>query len=120
MDDIGRFGDDASDAAKNANAAEALNKKLKALEDAQRTANRTETLPDGRVRYYEKERPANNPGPTRGSSFVTEYNPNNGNVRQWNESYDHAGNVNRVHPKSINGQTVNAQHYPPTKNELRR
>lgn len=38
-------------------------------------------------------------GPTRGASFVTEHNPKNGNVRQWMESYDQAGSVNRVHPK---------------------
>ena len=96
----------------------ALNKKLDALEKAQIKAVRTKTLPDGRVRYYDKERPANTPGPTRGSSFVTEYNPKTGSVRQWNESYDQAGNVNRVHPKSINGQSVISQHYPPTKSEL--
>jgi hypothetical protein len=34
------------------------------------------------------------------------------------ESYDHSGNVIRVHPKSINGQPVSAQHYPPTSAEL--
>jgi len=33
-----------------------------------------------------------------GASFVTEYDPA-------------TGNVNRVHPKSINGQEVDAQHY---------
>ena len=104
--------------ANNVNAAEALNKKLSGLENAQKNAARTETLPDGRIRYYTPERPAKNPGPTRGSSFVTEYNPKTGNVRQWNETYDQAGNVNRVHPKSVNGQTVNSQHYPPTKSEL--
>lgn len=37
----------------------------------------------------------------------------------WMESYDHAGNVIRVHPKSINGQPVSAQHYPPTGAELK-
>ena len=35
------------------------------------------------------------------------------------ESYDHAGEVMRVHPKSINGQPVDAQHYPPTGAELK-
>ena len=35
------------------------------------------------------------------------------------ESYDDAGEVIRVHPKSINGQPVDAQHYPPTGAELK-
>ena len=74
--------------------------------------------PDGRVRYYTKEVQARIEGPTRVASFVTEHNPKNGNVRQWMESYDHSGQVNRVHPKSINGQTINSQHYPPTAREL--
>ncbi len=30
------------------------------------------------------------------------------------KNYDHNGNVNRVHPKQINGQELNAQHYPLT------
>ncbi|CAG9000314.1 MAG: hypothetical protein CENE_02309 [Candidatus Celerinatantimonas neptuna] len=55
---------------------------------------------------------------TRGASFVTEHNTKTGGVRQWMESYNQAGKVNRVHPKSINGQTVNSQHYPPTAREL--
>jgi len=58
------------------------------------------------------------PGPTRGSSYVTEYNPNTGQVRSWQECYDQAGSVNRVHPKSLNGQDLIGQHYPPTKAEL--
>jgi len=33
--------------------------------------------------------------PTRGASFVTEYNPKTGDVRQWIESYNHSGNVIR-------------------------
>ena len=98
-------------------ASKALKTKLKALSDAQKTAAKTQELPDGRIRYYEKERLAAKDGPTRGSSFVTEYDPKTGNVRQWNESYDKSGNVNRVHPKSINGQTVTGQHYPPTGKE---
>lgn len=107
-----------STGAENANAGAALNRKLSALEGAQQNAARVRELPDGRIRYYEAERAARNPGPTRGSSYVTEYNPANGNVRSWNEAYDQAGNVNRVHPKMINGQTVNSQHYPPTAREL--
>ena len=50
---------------------------------------------------------------------MTEYNPKTGHVRTWSESYDHQGNVNRVHPKTINGQRLNAQHYPPTGTELK-
>jgi hypothetical protein len=36
----------------------------------------------------------------------------------WWESYDQAGNVTRVHLKMINGQQVDAPHYPPTGKEL--
>lgn len=90
----------------------------KALEGAQATAVRVRVLPDGRIRYYEAERAATKPGPSRGSSYVTEWNPSTGSVRSWNEVYDQAGSVNRVHPKMINGQTVNSQHYPPTAREL--
>ena len=107
-----------SNGAENVNAGAALDRKLSALEGAQQNAAKVRELPDGRIRYYEAERAARNPGPTRGSSYVTEYNPANGNVRSWNEAYDQAGNVNRVHPKMINGQTVDSQHYPPTAREL--
>jgi filamentous hemagglutinin len=104
--------------ASNVNAQAALRSKLSAMENAQNTAARTRTLPDGRIRYYGAETPARTAGPTRGASYVTEYNPRTGQVRSWMESYDHAGNVTRVHPKMINGQTVNAPHYPPTGKEL--
>jgi hypothetical protein len=104
----------------SSNAAIALSRKLSALEDAQATASKVVTLPDGRIRYYESERLARTDGPSRGSSYVTEWNPSNGNVRSWNEVYDQAGNVNRVHPKMINGQTVNSNHYPPTAKDLGR
>lgn len=50
------------------------------------------------------ETPASTPGPTRGSAYVVEYDPGRGVVRSWYESYDHAGNVNRVSPKMINGK----------------
>ena len=106
--------------AESADASKALASKLSALEDAQATAARVRTLPDGRVRYYEAERAARTPGPSRGSSYVTEWNPANGNVRSWNEVYDQADNVNRVHPKMINGKTVDSLHYPPTARELGR
>lgn len=104
--------------AHSANAQSALAKKLSGLESAQNSASRTKTLPDGRIRYYEAERFARTEGRTRGNSFVTEYNPKTGSTRQWMESYDHSGNVTMVHPKSINGQSVTSQHYPPTKQEL--
>jgi len=102
----------------NVNAGAALNKKLNALEDAQQTASRTLNLPDGRIRYYEAEKLARNPGQTRGASFVTEWDPKTGTVRQWMESYDQAGNVVRVHPKTLNGQDMTSPHYPPTGKEL--
>jgi len=109
---------EAASGAANANAAAALASKLSALEGAQATAARVRVLPDGRIRYYEAERAARTAGPSRGSSYATEWNPANGNVRSWNEVYDQAGEVNRVHPKMINGQTVNSLHYPPTAKEL--
>ena len=104
--------------AHSANAQSALAKKLSGLEGAQNSASRTKTLPDGRIRYYEAERFARTEGRTRCNSFVTEYNPKTGSTLQWMESYDHSGNVTMVHPKSINGQSVTSQHYPPTKQEL--
>jgi hypothetical protein len=106
--------------AESANAGSALRSKLSALEDAQSGAASTRTLPDGRVRYYGPETPARTAGPTRGASYVTEHNPATGGVRSWMESYNQAGNVNRVHPKMINGQQVHSQHYPPTAKELGR
>ncbi len=102
-----------SQRASGANAKPALRSKLSALEQAQAEAVTTKTLPDGRIRYYTEEIPARTEGPTRGASFVTEYNPATGSARQWMESYDQSGNVIRVHPKSINGQPVMGQHYPP-------
>ena len=109
-----------STGASNVNAAEALRAKLSGLQKAQKTAASTRSLPDGRIRYYGGEVPASKPGPTRGASFVTEWDPRTGNVRQWMESYDHAGKVVRVHPKTINGQQVIGPHYPPTGKELGR
>jgi hypothetical protein len=105
--------------AKNANAQAALKAKLSGLQKAQETAAVTKTLPDGRIRYYTQEVPARTEGATWGASFVTEFNPKNGNVRQWMESYDQSGSVIRIHPKNINGQAVDAQHYPATGVELK-
>jgi hypothetical protein len=101
------------------NAHVSINNKLDALEKAQARAIKTENLPDGRIRYYTKETFSITPGPTRGSSYITEYNPNTGQIRSWMECYDHAGNVNRVHPKMLDGQKLEAQHYPPTQSELK-
>ncbi len=75
-------------------------------------------FPDGRVRYYFKEVPARTGGPTQGTSYVTEHNPVTGQSRSWMESYGKDGSVNRVHPKTINGETVESNHYPPTAKEL--
>ncbi len=105
--------------ATSANAQAALRAKLSGLQKAQETAAVTRILPDGRIRYYTQEVPARTEGPTRGASFATEFDPKTGSTRQWMESYDHAGEVIRVHPKSINGQPVDAQHYPPTGAELK-
>ena len=107
----------ADNGSRSPNAQAALKKKLSALQNAQKEADKVKVLPDGRIRYYAKERPAQTKGPTRGSSFVTEYDPNTGKVRQWGEDHNHDGKVTRVHPKNINGQDVTAQHYPPTKKE---
>lgn len=98
--------------------ASALRAKLSALENAQRTAAKVRILLDGRIRYYGTEIPARRPGQTRGASYVTEHNHKTGRVRSWMESYNHAGDVTRVHPKMIYGQSVIVQHYPPTGREL--
>jgi RHS repeat-associated protein len=95
-----------------------LNRKLGALEKAQNTAANTRELPDGRTRYYGQEKLSSKPGATRGASLVTEYDPKRGNVRQWMESYDHKGNVIRVHPKMKNGEVLDLPHYPPTGKEI--
>jgi identified by metaGeneAnnotator len=105
--------------AQSNNAKSALSAKLSGLQSAQKSAVIVRNLPDGRIRYYRQETLARSIGPTRGARFVTEYNPRTGSVRQWMENYDHLGNVVRVHPKSINGQVVNGQHYPPTGTEIR-
>ena len=83
----------------------------------EKKAVRTEHLSDGRIRYYLPERASKIYGPTRGASYVVEHNPKTGQVRSWNECYDHKGNVNRIHPKTIDGQDINGQHYHLTKSE---
>ena len=106
--------------AKNANSSVNMGKKLSELQKAQSTAEKTKNLPDGRIRYYTKESPAKTTGPTRGRSHVTEYNPKTGQVRSWEETYTHTGQVNRVHPKNIDGQKVESTHYPLTGKEKQR
>ncbi|MCH1430716.1 MAG: hypothetical protein L7U87_08190 [Chlamydiales bacterium] len=72
------FNISSSNPAQNANAQIALGKKLSALQGAQKDAIKIQYLPDGRVRYYDIERFARSSGPTRGSSYVTEFNPKTG------------------------------------------
>ncbi|MCX5923794.1 MAG: hypothetical protein NTU89_04525 [Candidatus Dependentiae bacterium] len=93
-------------------------KKSSALRDAQRVADKTIELPDGRMRYYEKIKPSDTPGPTSGRSFVTEFDPKTGRVRQWQECYDHSGNVNRIRPTMVNGRAIASQHYPATYKDM--
>jgi hypothetical protein len=88
------------------------------LEKAQKNAVSARVLPDGRIRYYNQEALARTPGPTRGRSHVTEWNPTNGDVRIWEETYNHSGQVNRVHPKMKNGELLDLPHYPPTKADI--
>ncbi len=104
--------------AANVNAQVAVNTKMRALQKAQNESVTTKEFSDGRLRYYMAEIRSNTPGPTRGSAHVTEYNKITGQVRAWRECYDHQGNINRIHPKMIDGQQINSQHYPPTKKEL--
>lgn len=100
------------------NAQDNLSRKLKALEKAQKEAAHVRKLEDGKIRYYGPEKPARTPGPTRGRVRVTEHDPKTGQVREWMETYDHSGRVNRVHPKMKDGQVLESQHYPPTGKEL--
>jgi hypothetical protein len=50
---------------------------------------------------------------------VVKWNSTTGQLRRWYECHDILGNVNRVHPKNINGQDVLSTHYPPIKKELK-
>jgi RHS repeat-associated protein len=105
--------------AESVNAGVNLNKKLSLLQDKQQSAVHTRLLPDGRVRYYDAKRTYRTEGPTNGASFVTEYNFATGRVRAWNECYDCLGNVNRIHPKNLNGQDLLSPHYPLIASEIR-
>ena len=104
--------------AENINAAVSLRRKLSQRRDAPLHSSYVRNLSDNRVRFYEKEVFSSTQGPTRGSSYVVEVNLRTNNTRAWMECYDHSGNVNRIHPKQINGQELHAQHYPPIAKEL--
>jgi len=106
--------------ASSPNAAEALARKYAALERAQNSAVKTDILPDGSIKYYDEESPARNYGLTRGTAYVTEYNPMTGEVSSSMESYDHSGFVIRIRPKMFNGLELESLHFPPTGNELRK
>lgn len=86
---------------------------------AEKEASHKKVLPNGTVRFYMKEKPSSAPGydkpmRMRGSYYVKEYNPNTKNYRSWYETCDAQGTPKMVHPKSVNGKSVNAPHYPPT------
>jgi hypothetical protein len=57
------------------NAAKSLKRKYSALQTAHNKAVKTQILEDGRIRYYGPESASATSGPTRGTSYVTEYNP---------------------------------------------
>ena len=117
---VAKGGATASQGAESLNAGVDLNRKLSQLEKFQETAARTRTLYDGRIRYYDAECISRTSGPTRSACNVLEWNPRTCQTRWWYECHDHLGNVNRVHPKCINGQIVLSPHYPPTGKELMR
>ena len=88
------------------------------LKKFQKIASTSKTLLDGRIRYYDVESMSRTLGPTRGACNVLEWNPKIGQTRWWYECRNHFGNVNRVHPKFINGRPVSLSHYPKTEKEL--
>lgn len=94
-----------------------LEKNLEIVEEISKEAVRTRCLPDGRIRYYKKETLSSTLGETRSFSYVLEYDPIKGIIRGWYEGYTHAGKVNRVHPKMINGKDIVSLHYPHTEKE---
>ncbi|MBI2352821.1 hypothetical protein HYV11_01085 [Candidatus Dependentiae bacterium] len=77
-------------------------------------------LKDGRIRYKTLETSARTFGPTRGASYVTEYNPFTKQLTSWYESYGHSGEIIRVHPKMKNGDLVEKPHYPKTGKEIKK
>lgn len=95
-----------------------LDKNLSIVEEISHEAGERKYLSNGRIRYYKAETAASTPGPTRGFAYVLEYDPVRGMIRGWYEGYTHAGKINRVHPKMINGNDIVSLHYPHTKKEL--
>lgn len=55
-------------------------------------------LDDGRIRFYEKLKPASKPGEMAGARHVREWDPNTGAKRDWYETLDHYGNIRQVRP----------------------
>jgi len=88
---------------------------LEELKKAQRKSVRQETLPDGKVVFYMKDRPARNPDQTIsvGHTYITKYDPKTGEVISWDEGHNSSGKVTRFRPKMINGMHVTVPHYPP-------
>ncbi len=101
----------------SANAREALRTKLRAIQKAQVSAD-ISTSSGNSVKFYQPFRSARTPGETAGSRFVMQYNFETGDLYEWNETYDHSGNVNRVHLKGVNGIPIDSPHFPPTAKEL--
>ena len=57
-------------------------------------------LPDGRIRYYDYVKPANNPGRTAGARVVREWVPSTGKKRTWIESLNQNGRIIQVRPEN--------------------
>lgn len=58
-------------------------------------------LQNGRIRYYDKYKPAKIPGKTAGACLVVEVDATTGNViRTWYESYDQQNRVIRITPNA--------------------
>jgi hypothetical protein len=109
---------DGSNVPSNVNSGEALKEKYKDLISAQKNAVKVEKLPDGRIRYYKESKPSKIPGNTKESCRVTEYNPQTGDVKSWQNNIGHDGKTIRVHVQRINGKEAIGQHYPQTGSEV--
>lgn len=72
-------------------------------------------LENGRIRYYDKIKPASTPGEMAGMRPVREWDPVTGKIRTWLETVDHSGRVRQVRPQEsiTNGQKI---HYRFDKN----
>ena len=56
-------------------------------------------LSDGRIRYYGKLVQASKSGEMAGRRVVQELNLSIGNIRTWQETLDHVGNIRQVRPQ---------------------